>query len=239
MRAFSVGSRSKRPEIGRLANVATVPLPAGSDSNSKSSSAPLLSSSWGHNSGCSGASDRMEDLMELDFTRPSVSTAHSSPPTSCSQLQSQPQLYSTATDTSSYVDMSPGQAPISTTAPYVDMSGINKVLYRYVFDLTGKIHAVFYRETVEKFVFFLVQINRNNNNNTITANHNHSHMHISSLPFTHKPVITTLKPVEEAEGPYMKMDGAKEDWSRLETSPKQVSSPMQEDTYQTNGPPGK
>ncbi|XP_012531444.1 insulin receptor substrate 1 isoform X3 [Monomorium pharaonis] len=213
VRAFSVGSRSKRPEIGRLAgNVITAPLPAGADtSNSKSSSAPLLSSSWGHNSGCSGASDRMEDLMELDFTRPSIPTALSSPPSSCSsQPQSQPQpysTYSTATDTSSYVDMSPGQAPISTTAPYVDMSGINK-------------------------------INRNNNNNTITANHNHSHMHMSSLTFTHKPVITTLKPVEEAEGPYMKMDGTIEDWIHSEASPKQIFSPLQEDTYQTNGPPG-
>ncbi|XP_011637854.1 insulin receptor substrate 1 isoform X3 [Pogonomyrmex barbatus] len=211
VRAFSVGSRSKRPEIGRLANVITAPLPAGSDtSNSKSSSAPLLSSSWGHNSGCSGASDRMGDLMELDFTRPSIPTALSSPPLSCSQSQSQPQpysTYSTATDASSYVDMSPGQAPVSTTAAYVDMSGINK-------------------------------INRNNNNNTITANHNHSHMHISSLTFAHKPVITTLKPVEEAEGPYMKMDGTIEDWTHSEASPKQVSSPVQEDIYQTNGPPG-
>ncbi|XP_011697252.1 PREDICTED: insulin receptor substrate 1 isoform X2 [Wasmannia auropunctata] len=212
VRAFSVGSRSKRPEIGRLANVITTPLPTGVDTaNSKSSSAPLLSSSWGHNSGCSGASDRMEDLMELDFTRPSIPTALSSPPSSCPPPQSQPQpysTYSTATDTSSYVDMSPGQAPISTTAPYVDMSGINK-------------------------------INRNNNNNTITANHNHSHMHISSLTFAHKPVITTLKPVEEAEGPYMKMDGTIDmDWTHSEASPKQVSSPIQEDTYQTNGPPG-
>ncbi|XP_025988157.2 flocculation protein FLO11 isoform X3 [Solenopsis invicta] len=211
VRAFSVGSRSKRPEIGRLANVITAPLPAGADTaNSKSSSAPLLSSSWGHNSGCSGVSDRMEDLMELDFTRPSIPTALSSPPSSSSQPQSQPQpysTYSTATDTSSYVDMSPGQAPISTTAPYVDMSGINK-------------------------------INRNNNNNTITANHNHSHMHISSLTFTHKPVITTLKPVEEAEGPYMKMDGTIEDWTHSEASPKQISLPVQDDIYQTNGPPG-
>jgi len=131
VRAFSVGSRSKRPEIGRLASVITAPLPVGSDSSNsnKSSSAPLLSSSWGHNSGCSGASDRMEDLMELDFTRPSIPTTLSSPPSSCSQSQSQ--SYSTATDTSSYVDMSPGQPPVSTTAPYVDMSGINKVSYRW------------------------------------------------------------------------------------------------------------
>lgn len=63
-------------------------------------------------------------------------------------------------------------------------------------------------------------------------------MHISSLTFAHKPVITTLKPVEEAEGPYMKMDGTIEDWTHPEASPKQVSSPIQEDTYQTNGPPG-
>lgn len=130
MRAFSVGSRSKRPELGRLVNVVTTPLPSSSDNtnSNKSNSAPLLSSSWGHNSGCSGASERMEDLMELDFTRQSVPATLSSPPSSYSQSQSQ--SYSTATtDTSSYVDMSPGQPPTSTTASYVDMSGLNKVLY--------------------------------------------------------------------------------------------------------------
>ncbi|XP_035744000.1 insulin receptor substrate 1-like isoform X1 [Vespa mandarinia] len=207
VRAFSVGSRSKRPELGRLANVVTTPLPSSSDnSNSnKSSSAPLLSSSWGHNSGCSGASERMEDLMELDFTRQSVPVTLSSPP---SYSQSQSQSYSTATtDTSSYVDMSPGQPPTSTTASYVDMSGLNK-------------------------------INRNNNNNSITANQNHSHIHVSTSASTHKPVITTLKPVEEAEGLYMKMDGNMEDWSLSGASPKQIPSPMQEDCIQTNGPPG-
>jgi len=65
-------------------------------------------------------------------------------------------------------------------------------------------------------------------------------MHIP-LAFAHKPVITTLKPVEEAEGPYMKMDGVMaEDWTHSGTSPSQMlSSPMQEDICQTNGPPGK
>ncbi|XP_043492011.1 insulin receptor substrate 1 isoform X5 [Polistes fuscatus] len=208
VRAFSVGSRSKRPELGRLANVVTTPLPSSSDnSNSnKSNSAPLLSSSWGHNSGCSGTSERMEDLMELDFTRQSVPATLSSPPSSYTQSQSQ--SYSTATtDTSSYVDMSPGQPPTSTTASYVDMSGLNK-------------------------------INRNNNNNSITANQNHSHVHVSSSASTHKPVITTLKPVEETESSYMKMDGNMEDWSLSGASPKQIPSPMQEDCIQTNGPPG-
>ncbi|XP_029048605.1 insulin receptor substrate 1 isoform X6 [Osmia bicornis bicornis] len=208
VRAFSVGSRSKKPEIGRLSNVVTVLLPgAGEHSNSnKSNSAPLLSSSWGHNSGCSITSERMEDLMELDFTKPSISATFNSPPSSYSQSQSQSQShsYSTATDTSSYVDMSPGQPP-SSTAPYVDMSRINK-------------------------------INRNNNNNTITANQNHSHIHISAAS-THKPIITTLKPVEEAEGPYMRMDSVMEDWSRSDTSPKLISSPMQEECVQSNGPP--
>ncbi|XP_017757807.1 PREDICTED: insulin receptor substrate 1 isoform X2 [Eufriesea mexicana] len=209
VRAFSVGSRSKRPEIGRLANVVTAPLPVGCESSSsnKSNSAPLLSSSWGHNSGCSVTSERMEDLMELDFTKPSISTTFNSPPSSYSQSQSQSHSYSTATDTSSYVDMSPGQPPSSTTAPYVDMSRINK-------------------------------INRNNNNNTITANQNHSHIHVSSSASIHKPVITTLKPVEEAEGSYMRMDGVMEDWSQSDTSPKQISSPMQEECVQSNGPPG-
>ncbi|XP_033185949.1 insulin receptor substrate 1 chico isoform X3 [Bombus vancouverensis nearcticus] len=209
VRAFSVGSRSKRPEIGRLANVVTAALPVGCESSSsnKSNSAPLLSSSWGHNSGCSITSERMEDLMELDFTKPNISATFNSPPSSYSQSQSQSHSYSTATDTSSYVDMSPGQPPSSTTAPYVDMSRINK-------------------------------INRNNNNNTITANQNHSHIHVSSSASIHKPVITTLKPVEEAEGPYMRMDGVMEDWSQSDTSPKQIASPMQEECVQSNGPPG-
>nr|XP_012143041.1 PREDICTED: insulin receptor substrate 1 isoform X6 [Megachile rotundata] len=209
VRAFSVGSRSKKPEIGRLSNVVTAPLPGGyeNSTSNKSNSAPLLSSSWGHNSGCSINSERMEDLMELDFTKPSISTTFNSPPSSYSQSHSQSHSYSTATDTSSYVDMSPGQPPSSTTAPYVDMSRINK-------------------------------INRNNNNNTITANQNHSHIHISSAASTHKPIITTLKPVEEAEGPYMRMDSVMEDWSQSDTSPKLISSPMQEECVQSNGPPG-
>ncbi|CAL7950185.1 unnamed protein product [Xylocopa violacea] len=173
VRAFSVGSKSKRPEIGRLVNVVTAPLQVGSENSTtnKSNSAPLLSSSWGHNSGCSVNSERMEDLMELDFTKPSISTTFNSPPSSYSQSQSQSHSYSTATDTSSYVDMSPGQPPSSTTAAYVDMSRINK-------------------------------------------------------------------PVEEAEGPYMRMDGVMEDWSQSDTSPKQISSPMQEECVQSNGPPG-
>ncbi|XP_006614542.1 insulin receptor substrate 1 isoform X2 [Apis laboriosa] len=209
VRAFSVGSRSKKPELGKLVNVVTAPLPVGCENSSsnKSNSAPLLSSSWGHNSGCSITSERMEDLMELDFTKPSISTTFNSPPSSYSQPQSQSHSFSTATDTSSYVDMSPGQPPSSTTAPYVDMSRINK-------------------------------INRNNNNNTITANQNHSHIHVSSSASIHKPVITTLKPVEEAEGPYMRMDGIMEDWSQSGSSPKLISSPMQEESVQSNGPPG-
>ena len=63
--------------------------------------------------------------MELDFTRPHVPTTICSPPSSYSQSQS----VSTATDPSSYVDMSPGQQPpaTKTTATYVDMSGTNKI----------------------------------------------------------------------------------------------------------------
>nr|XP_033328229.1 insulin receptor substrate 1 isoform X2 [Megalopta genalis] len=209
VRAFSVGSRSKKPEIGRFANIINAAMLTGSDNpnSSKSNSAPLLSSSWGHNSGCSVNSERMEDLMELDFTKPSISTTFNSSPSSYSQSQSRSYSYSTANDTSSYVDMSPGQPPSSNIAPYVDMSRINK-------------------------------INRNNNNNTITANQNHSHIHISSSASTHKPIITTLKPVEEAEAPYVRMDGVVEDWSQSNTSPKQISSPMQEECVQSNGPPG-
>lgn len=134
VRAFSVGSRSKKPELGKLVNVVTAPLPVGCENSSsnKSNSAPLLSSSWGHNSGCSITSERMEDLMELDFTKPSISTTFNSPPSSYSQPQSQSHSFSTATDTSSYVDMSPGQPPSSTTAPYVDMSRINKVFLKLI-----------------------------------------------------------------------------------------------------------
>jgi len=139
--------------------------------------------------------------------------------------------------------MSPGQPPVSTTAPYVDMSGINKVSHRYGGISDAAFLAPAKRVPVsspKERNFLTLQINRNNNNNTITANHNHSHMHIP-LAFAHKPVITTLKPVEEAEGPYMKMDGVMaEDWMHSETSPSQMlSSPMQEDICQTNGPPGK
>ncbi|XP_031836369.1 insulin receptor substrate 1 chico isoform X3 [Nomia melanderi] len=172
VRAFSVGSKSRKPEIGRFASIINA-LPVGSDNStsSKSNSAPLLSSSWGHNSGCSVNSERMEDLMELDFTKPSISTTFNSSPSSYSQSQSQSYSYSTATDTSSYVDMSPGQPPLSTIAPYVDMSRINK-------------------------------------------------------------------PVEEAETPYVRMDGVVEDWSQSNASPKQISSPMQEECVQSNGPPG-
>lgn len=127
VRAFSVGSRYKKPEIRRLVNIVTAPLVSGIENtnSNKSNSAPLLSSSWGHNSGCSMASERMEDLMELDFTRSNVPVTLSSPPSSYSQSQS----YSTATDTSSYVDMSPGQPPKLTTAPYVDMNGPSKVYH--------------------------------------------------------------------------------------------------------------
>lgn len=128
VRAFSVGSRSKRPELGRLAaNVhARLPTTDGTG-NSKSNSAPLLSSSWGHASGCSVTLDRMEDLMEMDFSRNVPPTTLSSTPSSCSHSHSHSHSYSTATDNSSYMDMSPGQPHPSVNAPYVDMSGISKV----------------------------------------------------------------------------------------------------------------
>jgi insulin receptor substrate 1 len=130
VRAFSVGSRSKRPEMGRLSKVVTAPLIAGIENShsNKSSSAPLLSSSWSHNSGCSITSERMEDLMELDFTRPIAPVTISSPPF----LYSQPQSYSTVTNTSSYIDMSPGHPPISTTASNIDINGPIKVSNLYV-----------------------------------------------------------------------------------------------------------
>ena len=52
-------------------------------------------------------------------------------------------------------------------------------------------------------------------------------------------MITTLKPVEEAEAPYMTMDPAIDYWLKPESSPKEVPSPMQDDYMQMNGPPGK
>jgi insulin receptor substrate 1 len=219
VRAFSVGSRSKRPEIGRLANIVTAPLVSGMESShsNKSSSAPLLSSSWGHNSGCSVTSDRMEDLMELDFTRPNAPGVLSSPPSSYSQ----PQSFSTAIDTSSYVDMSPGQPPISTTAPYVDMNGPVKNRNNNNSNNNNN-------------------INNNNNNNITTANHNHNHNHSMVMVSTHKPVITQvsslLKSVDESS--YMRMNRPLDDWSQPRISPKQVPSPCQEEYMEMNGPPG-
>lgn len=61
---------------------------------------------------------------------------------------------------------------------------------------------------------------------------------MTSSASTHKPEFTTLKPVEEAEGSYMRMDGVMEDWSHSDTSPKLISSPTQEECVQSNGPPG-
>lgn len=83
-----------------------------------------------------------------------------------------------------------------------------------------------------------------NNNNIATANHNHNQNHAMMMISSHKPVITqissTLKPVEETESAYMKMDKTLEDtWSsHLRISPKQVPSPCQDDYMQMNGPPG-
>ncbi|XP_063985140.1 insulin receptor substrate 1-like isoform X3 [Diachasmimorpha longicaudata] len=164
VRAFSVGSRSKRPELGRIATVITSRLPTSVENvnPNKSNSAPMLSSSWGHNS---VTSDRMEDLMEMDFTRTNVPTTISSSPSSYSQSHS----YSTATDTSSYVDMSPGQPHASSTAPYVDMSGFNKVT------------------------------RNNNNVTTTNHNHNHVTTSATVASVIHKPALKTLKPVVEAE----------------------------------------
>lgn len=53
-------------------------------------------------------------------------------------------------------------------------------------------------------------------------------------------MITSLKPVEEAVSPYVRMGvGVAEDWSHSDTSPKQISSPIQEECVESNGPPGK
>lgn len=83
-----------------------------------------------------------------------------------------------------------------------------------------------------------------NNNNMSTANHNHNQNHSMMMISSHKPVITqisnTLKPVEETESAYMKMNKMHEDtWpSHLPISPKEVPSPCQDDYMEMNGPPG-
>lgn len=91
-------------------------------------------------------------------------------------------------------------------------------------------------KVIIEIVIFTFQANRNNNNNTITANHNHSHAPASTC--TPKPVIKTLKPVEEAEGPYLEMGGTGDAWHKPGSSPKQVPSPINDDYMQMNGPPG-
>ena len=84
--------------------------------------------------------------------------------------------------------------------------------------------------------------NNNNNNNITTANHNHNYNHSLVMVSTHKPVITQvstmLKPVEEAESAYMRMDAPLGDWSHPGISPKQIPSPCQDEYMQMNGPPG-
>ncbi|XP_074107588.1 insulin receptor substrate 1 chico isoform X4 [Cotesia typhae] len=231
VRAFSVGSRSKRPELGRLAaNIhARLPTTDGT-ANSKSNSAPLLSSSWGHVSGCSVNLDRMEDLMEMDFSRNVPPTTLSSTPSSCSHSHSHSHSYSTATDNSSYMDMSPGQPHPSVNAPYVDMSGISKI------NRNNNNYSNLNNNNNNNNNY-----NNNNNNNNTTANHNHNTMHTSTITMMHKPIIKTLKPVVEAVGPFVRMEESLEELLPRNISPKQnqqVSSPMQEDYMQMNGPPG-
>lgn len=155
VRAFSVGSRTKNPELSRLQNAMIIKKQTSVENinPNKSNSAPLLSSSWGHNS---VASDRMEDLMEMDFSKtpPTTMTTPTSPlpppppittttPTATqtatatilSPLSSfNTQLpINTAIDTSSYVDMIPGLSTVTTTASFIDRSRINKVCYFFIY----------------------------------------------------------------------------------------------------------
>lgn len=115
VRAFSVGSRlATRINLGRPRLPPQAPTPPGQ----KSSSAPLLSSSW------SGSGGPMADLMELDFTSrkgiapPRSTLRHLVPPSShigsSNELQSSPP--------GPYLDMRPGSSATSSpqSSVYVD-----------------------------------------------------------------------------------------------------------------------
>nr|WNH96204.1 insulin receptor substrate 1 [Trichogramma dendrolimi] len=227
VRAFSVGSRARKPEIARL-NVVTAPLMPGIENTqnitSKSNSAPLLSNSWGHSTVYPASADRMEDLMEMDFSRPKAGPMH--PPTlSSSFSQAHSQAYSTATSAGSYIDMSPGQPPKSITASYVSMNGASKM-----------------NRTNNNNISISKNNNVNNNNNFATANHNQNQSHSMGIVTNHKPLITqastVLKPVKESESPSMQMESAPENWSQSKPSPDQISSFSQYDYMDMNGPPG-
>ncbi|XP_014222975.1 mucin-17 isoform X3 [Trichogramma pretiosum] len=227
VRAFSVGSRARKPEIARL-NVVTAPLMPGIENTqnitSKSNSAPLLSNSWGHSAVYPASADRMEDLMEMDFSRPKGGPMH--PPTlSSSFSQSHSQAYPTATSAGSYIDMSPGQPPKSITASYVSMNGASKM-----------------NRTNNNNMSVSKNNNVNNNNNFATANHNQNQSHSMGIVTNHKPLITqastVLKPVKESESPNMQMESAPESWSQSKPSPDQISSFSQYDYMDMNGPPG-
>ncbi|XP_044004614.1 probable serine/threonine-protein kinase nek3 isoform X2 [Aphidius gifuensis] len=224
VRAFSVGSRTKHPELSRLQNAMIIKKQTSVENinPNKSNSAPLLSSSWGHNS---VASDRMEDLMEMDFSKTPPTTIATPPPTTTtptttilSPLSSfNTQLpINTAIDTSSYVDMIPGLSTVTTTASFIDRSRINKA-------------------------------------NITTANHNHNYLTMTtasttiltatSTPTTttppssvvaHKPIVQTLMPVVESEGLNCNhVNNLQDEWPKLETIPKQSESYLN-----TKGPAG-
>lgn len=107
VRAFSVGSHSKKPENCKFTNVITAPFASCTEKihSTKSNSAPVLSNSWIHSSGCSNYSkESMSDLVEIDFSKQKVSVK----PSAITSSFAQPAFYSAAYDTSSYVDMNSG-----------------------------------------------------------------------------------------------------------------------------------
>lgn len=108
VRAFSVGSRSKGVHSRVLPPHGHPPSTGG-----KSSSAPLLSGSHSH-LGSQNSMERMDDLMEMDFSKPT-------PPNS-GYIDMSPRTNRTAP--LGYVEMKPGVAdctPTTPDLPYLDM----------------------------------------------------------------------------------------------------------------------
>lgn len=108
VRAFSVGSRSKGVHSRVLPPHGHPPSTGG-----KSSSAPLLSGSHSH-LGSQNSMERMDDLMEMDFSKPT-------PPNS-GYVDMSPRTNRTAP--LGYVEMKPGVAdctPTTPDLPYLDM----------------------------------------------------------------------------------------------------------------------
>ncbi|KAF5290513.1 hypothetical protein FQA39_LY03617 [Lamprigera yunnana] len=129
VRAFSVGSKTRKLHTRVLPPHGTHIHP-----KPKSSSAPLLSGSralMSHNS-----EDRMNDLMELDFSKPVNQYMDMNPnKVPSSYVEMKPGFYEVThntSDVSPYVDMRSGSSPAKSTSDYIPIQAPKPNMKEYV-----------------------------------------------------------------------------------------------------------